>query len=72
VKESLSDRLSYLIGESREEREAIRKDFGNYYVTRSKIVHGKQPNLGHDQSQLKDFGRYALERALKRELDLLL
>jgi hypothetical protein len=68
VRESLSDRLSYLIGISRSDRTSIQEKFKEYYETRSNIVHGKQPRLKDEQRVLKNYGRILLNRALTREL----
>jgi Apea-like HEPN len=70
VVESLSDRLSYLVGRTRSERLEIQEKFSEFYRHRSKIVHGRVAELGETESELLRWGRTMLYRAIARELTL--
>ena len=71
VVESLSDRLSYLVGTTRSEREKIQNEFTKFYEHRSKIVHGRIAQLRGAESELLRWGNGMLYRAIRRELSLI-
>ena len=71
VVESLSDRLSYLVGATRSEREKIQKEFTKFYDHRSKIVHGRIAQLRGTDSELLNWGQVMLFRTIRRELSLI-
>jgi Apea-like HEPN len=71
VMESLADRLSYLIGDTRADREQLQAKFIDFYRHRSKIVHGRTAQLGERESELLGWGKSVLSRAIGKELTLL-
>ena len=64
----LADRVSFLTGGGRVKREETRKQFRNFYDTRSKIVHGRVARLGADEAKLLRWGRQALYQCINAEL----
>lgn len=67
----LSDRISFLIAKDVMEREAIKKNFLKAYNLRSEIIHRGQINLSRTERESLSFLRYALEEAVRKEMQLL-
>lgn len=68
---TLADRCSYLIAESFEDRERIRKSFRDMYKVRSKLVHGTSRNITETEAKHYTDARYFLNKAIMKELDYL-
>ena len=71
ITESLANKLSYLIGQSRSERTKLHDTFRAFYRYRSDIVHGKNAHLPPKGVEMLAWGKTSLKRALARELGLL-
>lgn len=66
--ETLSDRCSYSIANTIEERASIKKEFRELYKLRSKIVHGVSKQLSNEELKFLDYGESLLKRSLLREI----
>jgi hypothetical protein len=71
VKQTLSNRVAYSVGESPAEREELATEFVKFYTTRSKVVHTGASRLSWEQRQQLDFGKDVLKRCLQHELSLI-
>jgi len=68
--ELLGNRVAYLIGTTRQQREEVLKDFRRIYETRSRIVHrGHNLLSAQERSDLYTL-RWMCSRAILRELEL--
>lgn len=66
--ETLADRCSYLIADDIKSRKMIKENFKDLYKVRSKLVHGVNISLEHDQKWYKNWGQTILEFAIKKEI----
>lgn len=69
--ETLADRCSYLIADDIKSRKMIKEHFKDLYKVRSKLVHGVNITLEHDQKWYKNWGQTILEFAIKKEIKYL-
>ncbi len=66
--EILADRCAYLISEDIKGREMIKENFKALYKVRSKLVHGVNITLEHDQKWYKNWGQTILQFAITKEI----
>jgi hypothetical protein len=69
--ETLCDRVSFALGQSVADREALHRKFEDFYDRRSAIVHTGVSRLGEDEELLLRWGKETLRRALRRELEII-
>lgn len=68
--QTLANKLAFSVGTSAAERKSIHKEFSDFYVARSKIVHNGALRLLPNEKKLYDWGERVLRRALAKELGL--
>ncbi len=67
----LADRCAFLLGPTPSARRAIRKEFKEIYVTRSRVVHGKVTRLAREQLSQLSSATYYLQLILEKEINAL-
>lgn len=65
---TLADRCAYLIADSIDDREIIRKEFKQIYKIRSKLVHGTSRNIRESELKHYTHARQYLKQAIMKEL----
>jgi len=68
LKNSIADRLSYLLGENMTERSEITSEVKDFYSLRSKVIHGDVTVLKIKERNLCGEVRVLLQRALMKEI----
>ena len=71
LKRLLANRLAFLLGGNRGERQSLIGEFEKFYTIRSNIVHGREPRLGYRERRMLSAGKCWLEKTLEKELRLL-
>jgi hypothetical protein len=71
LKRLLANRLAFLLGGNRGQRESLIGEFEKFYTIRSNIVHGREPRLGYKERRMLSAGKRWLQQALGKELRLL-
>lgn len=71
VSELLRNRVAYLIGRNRHERQEILDTFGKLYSTRSRIVHRGHSRLTHEEARFHQTLRSYCARVIQAEARLL-
>ena len=64
----LADRCAFIIGNNRHKRQELREAFIEFYKIRSELVHGSKTKLDSSVVKWKNWGEWALQSILKREL----
>lgn len=64
----VGDRLAFLLGETKEDRETIIEQFEQIYDTRSKLVHGRARQLTTDQAGQKKMLENLVRMVLRKEI----
>jgi hypothetical protein len=64
----LSDRLAWLLGGTRKERNALTEEYQSFYGVRSGLVHGRERSLGDDGRQQLRWGQVKLRQVIARDL----
>jgi hypothetical protein len=65
----LADRLAWLLGRTRKERNALATAYTKFYGVRSSLVHGRERRLDDEGVRQLYWGRSTLKRVIDRDLE---
>jgi len=69
IKDRLSDRCAYLLGNNQKERDEIKKTFEDIYEIRSKIIHRRSTRLEEENIQLLNEAEKLVEKVIRKEIE---